>query len=168
MCGSMVDIQSVTADIMRGKKRRKIEVTTGWKYNGLPYYIGRPWKVQPQIAYSSAKKVTFSVLTSWVGDRTGIGLRIANSNQQTTVRSVCVCALQCAQLLHTILHRTVVISDNFPARPPDNHHCSDDVCLRKEELENGYNKVEKNNWFLLLRNITRATQSREYLGQAIQ
>jgi len=43
MCGSMVDIQSPTAEIMRGKKkeRRKIE-TTGQKYNGLPYYIGRP------------------------------------------------------------------------------------------------------------------------------
>jgi len=32
MCGSMVDIQSATADITRGKKeerRRKIEETTG-------------------------------------------------------------------------------------------------------------------------------------------
>jgi len=41
----MVDIQSVTAEIRRGKKRRKkkkkIE-TTGQKYNGLPYYIGQP------------------------------------------------------------------------------------------------------------------------------
>jgi len=44
MCGSMVDIQSPTAEIRRGKKeeeRRKIEVTTAWKYNGLPYYIPR-------------------------------------------------------------------------------------------------------------------------------
>jgi len=44
MCGSMVDIQSPTAEIRLGKKeerrRRKIE-TTGQKYNGLPYYIGR-------------------------------------------------------------------------------------------------------------------------------
>jgi len=31
MCGSMVDIQSVTAEIRRGKK--KIEETTGQKYN---------------------------------------------------------------------------------------------------------------------------------------
>jgi len=42
----MVDIQFPTAEIRRGKKeeeerRRKIE-TTGQKYNGLPYYIGRP------------------------------------------------------------------------------------------------------------------------------
>jgi len=43
----MVDIQSPTAEIRRGKKkmierrRRKIE-TTGQKYNGLPYYIGWP------------------------------------------------------------------------------------------------------------------------------
>jgi len=45
MCGSMVDIQSTAAEIRRGKKekkeRRKIEIT-GQKYNGLPYYIGRP------------------------------------------------------------------------------------------------------------------------------
>jgi len=43
----MVDIQSTAAEIMRGKKRKKeerkkkIEIT-GQKYNGLPYYIGRP------------------------------------------------------------------------------------------------------------------------------
>jgi len=39
MCGSMVDIQSATAEIRRGKKkgRKKIEETTGQKYNGLPY-----------------------------------------------------------------------------------------------------------------------------------
>jgi len=42
MCGSMVDIQSPTTEIRRGKKEeRKIEIT-GQKYNGLPYYIGRP------------------------------------------------------------------------------------------------------------------------------
>jgi len=41
----MGDIYSVTAEIRRGKKkkeRRKIEETTGQKYNGLPYSIGRP------------------------------------------------------------------------------------------------------------------------------
>jgi len=46
MCGSMADIQSATAEIRRGKKeerrRKKIEETTGQKYNGLPYSIGRP------------------------------------------------------------------------------------------------------------------------------
>jgi len=43
MCGSMVDIQSAAAEIRRGKKRRgKKEETTGQKYNGLPYYTGRP------------------------------------------------------------------------------------------------------------------------------
>jgi len=44
MCGSMVDIQSPTADIRRGKKerRKKEEETTGQKYNGLPYSIGWP------------------------------------------------------------------------------------------------------------------------------
>jgi len=37
MCASMVDIQSATAEIRRGKKkeRRKKEETTGQKYNGL-------------------------------------------------------------------------------------------------------------------------------------
>jgi len=43
----MVDIQSATAEIRRGKKRnkerkKKKEETTGRKYNRLPYYIGRP------------------------------------------------------------------------------------------------------------------------------
>jgi len=40
----MVDIQSPTAEIRRGKKdrRKKKKETTGQKYNGLPYYIGRP------------------------------------------------------------------------------------------------------------------------------
>jgi len=36
-----IDIQSPTAEIRRGKKERKIEITRQ-KYNGLPYYIGRP------------------------------------------------------------------------------------------------------------------------------
>jgi len=39
MCGSMVDIQSPTAKIRRGKKDRKKEETTRQKYNGLPYFI---------------------------------------------------------------------------------------------------------------------------------
>jgi len=33
MCGSMADIQSLTAEIRRGKKERKKEETTGQKYN---------------------------------------------------------------------------------------------------------------------------------------
>jgi len=36
MCRSMVDIQSVMAEIRQGKKRRKKEETTGQKYNGPP------------------------------------------------------------------------------------------------------------------------------------
>jgi len=40
----MADIQSATAEIRRGKEEeeRKKEETTGCKYNGLPYSIGRP------------------------------------------------------------------------------------------------------------------------------
>jgi len=43
MCISMVDIQSLTAEIRRGKKEeeRKTEIT-GQKYNVHTYYIGRP------------------------------------------------------------------------------------------------------------------------------
>jgi len=42
----MVEIQSVAAEIRRGikkerRRKKKIEIT-GQKYNGLPYYIGRP------------------------------------------------------------------------------------------------------------------------------
>jgi len=36
----MADMQSATAEIRRGKKRRKKKETTGQKYNGLPYDIG--------------------------------------------------------------------------------------------------------------------------------
>jgi len=39
----MADIQSAAAEIRRGKKKRKKKKEiTGQKYNGLPYYIGRP------------------------------------------------------------------------------------------------------------------------------
>jgi len=45
VCGSMVDIQSPTAEIRRGKKQeeegKKIEIT-GQKYNVRTYYMGRP------------------------------------------------------------------------------------------------------------------------------
>jgi len=40
MSGSIADIQSATAEIMRGKKKE--EKTIGQKYNALPYSIGRP------------------------------------------------------------------------------------------------------------------------------
>jgi len=36
-----LNIQSPTAEIRRGKKRKK-EEETARKYYGLPYYIGRP------------------------------------------------------------------------------------------------------------------------------
>jgi len=42
MCGSMVDIQSVTAEIRREKKKKEEEQTMRQKYNGLPYAIGWP------------------------------------------------------------------------------------------------------------------------------
>jgi len=43
MCESMADIQSATAEIRPGKKRKKIEKeTTGQKYNVRMCYAGRP------------------------------------------------------------------------------------------------------------------------------
>jgi len=43
MCGSMVDIQSATAEIMREEKDRKKEEETTWqKYNVRICYAGRP------------------------------------------------------------------------------------------------------------------------------
>jgi len=41
MCGSMVDIQSATAEIRRGKKEEE-EETTGQKCNARICYAGRP------------------------------------------------------------------------------------------------------------------------------
>jgi len=41
MCGSLVDIQSPTAEIRRGKKEEELE-TTGQKYNVRICYAGRP------------------------------------------------------------------------------------------------------------------------------
>jgi len=38
MCGSMVDIQSVTVRL--GEEKKKEEETTGQKYNGLPIPYG--------------------------------------------------------------------------------------------------------------------------------
>ena len=49
---------------------------------------------------------------------------------QRTVRSVnvCVCIALCTVVARNIAQNR---SDNFPSYPPDNHHCSDDVCLRE-------------------------------------
>ena len=45
MCGSMVDIQSATAEIRRGNKKEEegeIKKKQDENIYGLPYYIGRP------------------------------------------------------------------------------------------------------------------------------
>jgi len=42
MCGSMVDIQSATAENRRGKKKKEEEETTVAKYNVRICYAGRP------------------------------------------------------------------------------------------------------------------------------
>ena len=46
MCGSMVYIQSATAENRRGNRQKIEEETTGQKYNGLPYSIGGIMKTQ--------------------------------------------------------------------------------------------------------------------------
>jgi len=39
----MADIQSAAAEIRQRKKKRKKKIEiAGQKYNGLPYYVGRP------------------------------------------------------------------------------------------------------------------------------
>ena len=43
MCGSMVDIQSPTAEIRRGNKKRRKKKKQHENMYVLPYYIGRPW-----------------------------------------------------------------------------------------------------------------------------
>jgi len=42
MCGSMADIQSPTAEIRRGKARKKQNKRQDENIYGLPYYIDRP------------------------------------------------------------------------------------------------------------------------------
>jgi len=44
MCGSTADMQFPMAENRRGKKKKEEEEEeiTGRKYNGLPYYKGRP------------------------------------------------------------------------------------------------------------------------------
>jgi len=42
MCGSVVDTQSATAEIRRGKEKKKEEETTGQKIYVRICYAGRP------------------------------------------------------------------------------------------------------------------------------
>jgi len=43
MCASMADMTSTLRPLRLGElKKKEEEETTGQKYNGLPYYIGRP------------------------------------------------------------------------------------------------------------------------------
>jgi len=58
MCGSMADIQSPTAEIRRGKKRKKNKRQDENIY-GLPYYVGRPYIMDLYLLPSRAA-VTFS------------------------------------------------------------------------------------------------------------
>ena len=63
MCGSMADIQSATAKIRRGKKKKEEERNHSQKYNGLPYYIayGDDNKVSNQktLYYATSNNLCF-------------------------------------------------------------------------------------------------------------
>ena len=41
---------------------------------------------------------------------------------------ICVCIALCTIVAHNIAQSR---ADSFPSYPPDNHHCSDDVCLKE-------------------------------------
>jgi len=55
----MADIQSATAEIRRGKRidRKKIEETTGQKYNGLPITMGGHKKLTTCLSYNTWKQL---------------------------------------------------------------------------------------------------------------
>jgi len=68
MCGSIVYIQSGTAETRRGtkrKKKKKIEETTGQKYNGLPYSIkgGEP---QSRVSLTSFSQRFMVAVVFWL------------------------------------------------------------------------------------------------------
>jgi len=76
MCRSMVDIQSATADIRRGKNKKergkKIE-TTAAKYNVRICYAGRPqvgapktqeWKIQENMRLSMESETAIGIASN--------------------------------------------------------------------------------------------------------
>ena len=116
MCGSMVDIQSAAAEIRRGIKKKIEDRKKSQGKNIMP----------ASATQCGHKKLNLPQINC----NPQYNQRKAKSNQQTTVRSVHMCALHCAQLLHTILHRTDLTIFSLA---PDNYHCSDDVYLREGE-----------------------------------
>ena len=51
-----------------------------------------------------------------------------NPTQRTVSLFICVCIALCTIVAHNIAQNR---PDSFPPYPPDNHHISDDVCLRE-------------------------------------
>ena len=51
-----------------------------------------------------------------------------NPIQRTVSLFICVWIALCTIVAHNIAQNR---PDSFPPYPPDNHHCSDDVCLRE-------------------------------------
>jgi len=49
MCGSMADIQSATAEIRRGKKKKNNDRMKIYKW--LPYYVGHAIKMHANLTY---------------------------------------------------------------------------------------------------------------------
>jgi len=70
MCGSMVDIQSATAEIRRRKKKKEEEETTGWRYSDLPYSIATREKLLAIKLATLLKRrdtawISIPLLTNW-------------------------------------------------------------------------------------------------------
>jgi len=108
MCRSMVDIQSPTAEIRRGKKKKKIE--DGKKLQDENIY-GLP------ITYGDHKNEF---------KHSEMGPVRQNPMQRTVGLFICVCIALWTIVAHNIAQNR---PDNFPSYPPDNHRCSDDVYL---------------------------------------
>ena len=107
MCQSMVNIQSPTAEIRRGKKKKK-EGKRRTNHSMKIYMV------------SLFHRATINNTgTKW--HNTPKSKENLNVNQQSSLRTAHVSAYHCAQLSYT--NRTQNSSDNLPPYPRDTHHC---------------------------------------------
>ena len=84
----MAHIQSAMGEIQRGKKKKKKkEETTGQKYNGLPYAIGRPYQ---------GNVFMLPLLVGWIGERHC--LLIERRQPRTEGRFVLFVGFSCAAI----------------------------------------------------------------------
>jgi len=120
MCQSMVNIQSPTAEIRRGKKRRrrkKKKEETAWKYYGLPYYIGRPWKLASWTLWALAKthKRLLSrklQMLTWASNKTHTQKCCFVYYRETVASIVCFCVVSCQVLFREFTRGACVFVAN--------------------------------------------------------